>query len=327
MTTGVAPLTENVTTSLDASETATIAEVARWLCDPTNERIDNQAWVDSARELWNHLPAALRGTILRFRRHSGPRGALLMHGLPVNASMLPPTPTADNSVQRTATIPAAVLAMIACGLGDPAAYRAEKSGALVQDVVPVPGKEDFQGNAGSVLLMFHNENAFHEYRPDFVLLLCLRPDPARVAGLRVAGIREALPLLSQSVREDLRAPEFVTAAPPSFGGDGEPAAHAVLTGEPSDPDIRVDFAATTGLTPAATAALEELQDALVSVAHTLLLEEGDLAIVDNRVTVHGRTAFQPRYDGNDRWLQRTFAIADLRRSRNLRPRDGYVLTK
>lgn len=50
--------------------------------------------------------------------------------------------------------------LVACGLGDLAAYRAEKSGALVQDVVPVPGRERFSGNAGSALLTFHNENAF-----------------------------------------------------------------------------------------------------------------------------------------------------------------------
>ena len=48
-------------------------------------------------------------------------------------------------------------------------------------------------------------------------------------------------------------------------------------------------------------------------------------MVDNRVTVHGRTAFRPRYDGRDRWLQRTFVAADLRRSREYRPGDGYVL--
>jgi L-asparagine oxygenase len=41
--------------------------------------------------------------------------------------------------------------------------------------------------------------------------------------------------------------------------------------------------------------------------------------------VHGRTGFAPRYDGKDRWLQRTFVMNDLRRSRFQRPGDGYVL--
>ena len=54
---------------------------------------------------------------------------------------------------------------------------------------------------------------------------------------------------------------------------------------------------------------------------------GDLAILDNRVTVHGRTPFRPRYDGADRWVQRTFVIADLRRSGDHRARDGYVITR
>ncbi|MFD6107735.1 hypothetical protein ACFWFQ_34300, partial [Nocardia salmonicida] len=73
----------------------------------------------------------------------------MIHGLPVDETMLPDTPSTADSVQRAAIVSAAVLAMIACGLGDPAAYLAEKSGALVQDVVPVPGKESFSGNAGS----------------------------------------------------------------------------------------------------------------------------------------------------------------------------------
>ena len=59
----------------------------------------------------------------------------------------------------------------------------------------------------------------------------------------------------------------------------------------------------------------------------MLLAPGDMAILDNRVTAHGRTAFQPRYDGADRWVQRTFVVADLRRSRDHRPHDGYVLTR
>ena len=52
----------------------------------------------------------------------------------------PPTPCS-----ATPTVAAAVLMMVACGLGDPVAYLAEKSGALVQDVVPVPGQGELLG--------------------------------------------------------------------------------------------------------------------------------------------------------------------------------------
>ncbi|SDY48311.1 L-asparagine oxygenase [Amycolatopsis xylanica] len=308
---------------LRPGDTAEFEQVTRAL---SSGEVDDPGWVAQARSGWDLLPLALRRSLREFRRHSGPRGALLVRGVPIGEPGV--TPSVLGSVERSATVSAASLVLVACGLGDPAAFKAEKSGALVQNVVPVPGQEEMQGNSGSVLLSFHNENAFHEHRPDFVMLLCLRADPDRVAGLRTACIREVLPLLSTETREALFHEEFVTEPPPSFGGsDGATAPHAVLFGAEDDPDMRVDLAATTPLTPRAAAALAELGEAFASGASVTKLEPGDLAIVDNRVTVHGRTAFRPRYDGTDRWLQRTFVAADVRRSRDHRPGDGYVLIR
>ncbi|MGW6724782.1 TauD/TfdA family dioxygenase [Nocardia sp. NPDC055029] len=313
---------------LTPADTAEIDRLARTLCTGDHDRVDDPAWVARARHSWDALPLRLRRGVRQFRRHSGPLGSLVIHGLPVDETMLPATPSTSDSVQRAAIVSAAVLTMVACGLGDPVAYLAEKSGALVQDVVPVRGKESFSGNAGSVLLTFHNENAFHLHEPDYVLLLCLRADHDRVAGLRTACIRQVLPLLSEATRETLFAPEFITAPPPSFPSDDTARSpQPLLSGAIDDPDIRMATIATTALTPRAEAALTEFGQACNSVARTTVLTPGDLAIIDNRVTVHGRTAFQPRYDGADRWVQRTFAIADLRRSRDHRAHDGYILTR
>ncbi|MFJ4654615.1 TauD/TfdA family dioxygenase [Nocardia sp. NPDC088792] len=313
---------------LGPAESTEVDRLARAVCADGRDPVDSPEWVARARYSWDELPLELRRGVRRFRRHSGPRGLLVLHGLPVDAATLPATPSTPDSVQRTATVSAALLTMLACGLGDPAAYLAEKSGALVQDVVPVRGKETFSGNAGSVLLTFHNENAFHRHEPDYVLLLCLRADHDRIAGLRTACLREALPLLTTTSREVLFAPEFITAPPPSFPSDkGIRAPQAVLSGAVEDPDVRMATIATTALTPRAEAALAEFGRACNTVARITRLIPGDMAILDNRVTVHGRTAFQPRYDGADRWVQRTFAIADLRSSRDHRPHDGYVLTR
>jgi L-asparagine oxygenase len=314
--------------ALGPADAAEVERIARQLCATEDDRVDDPAWVGRARHAADTLPLALRTALRQFRRNSGPLGALLVRGLPVDETALPPTPAVDGSVQRTVSVPAAALLLAACTLGEPTAFRAEKSGALVQDVVPVPGKEEFQGNAGSVLLSFHNENAFHQHRPDYIMLLCLRADHDRVAGLRTVCVREVLPLLSDETRNALFSTEFVTEAPPSFGtAGGATPPHAVLFGAPDDPDMRVDLAATTPLTPRAERALVELRDLFDRVGHAVRLVPGDLAIVDNRVSVHGRTAFQPRYDGWDRWLQRTFVATDLRRSRDHRPQDGYVLAR
>ncbi len=311
---------------LSRAEANSVARTAEGLCAAGHERVDSEGFVRLAREVWEDMPRQLRRTMREFRRDSGRHGALIFRGLPVGAGALPPTPNARGSVQSTVTVSAAVLLLMAHGLGDPAAFREEKSGALVQDVVPVPGQEEIQGNPGSVLLSFHIESAFHEHRPDYVSLLCLRSDQEGVAGLRTVCVRQVLSALSDESRETLFRVEFQTAPPSSFALDGDQApVHAVLSGAPHDPDLRVDLASTTPRTSAAAAALLELGELFDSTAETFHLIPGDLAVVDNRVAAHGRTAFRPRYDGQDRWLQRTFVMSDLRRSRDHRPHDGYVL--
>ncbi|GAA2752901.1 hypothetical protein GCM10010440_70770 [Kitasatospora cinereorecta] len=114
-------------------------QLARTLCTGRHDQVDSPEWVARARDTWEDLPLPLRRAVRRFRRHSGPHGTLVIGGLPVDQAALPATPAVPGSVQRQATVAAALLTMMACGLGEPLAYLAEKSGALVQDVVPVPG--------------------------------------------------------------------------------------------------------------------------------------------------------------------------------------------
>ncbi|MFD9389888.1 TauD/TfdA family dioxygenase [Streptomyces sp. NPDC060000] len=317
---------------LDSADAEACGRVARALCTGGHDQVDSLEWVARARDAWEDLPLLLRREIRRFRRHSGPHGTLVIGGLPVDEAALPATPAVPGSVQRHATVPAAVLTMVACGLGEPLAYLAEKSGALVQDVVPVPGQETFHGNAGSVRLSFHTENGFHPHPPDYVIFLCLRADHDQIAGMRVASLRQVLPRLTPASRQALFAPEFITTPPPSFASeagasqpDAEP--RPVLSGAVEDPDIRMAQLVTTPLTLRATTALAEFGRACEATAHTLRLTPGDLVIIDNRVTVHGRTAFHPRYDGADRWLQRTYVTTDLRPSRDHRPDDGHILAR
>ncbi|TDV49745.1 TauD/TfdA family dioxygenase [Actinophytocola oryzae] len=312
--------------TLSRADAPAAEQVAATLLAVAGELIDDPSWIAEAALRWHDLPESLRRPLLAYRRNSGRTGALLVRGLSVDESSLPETPMVSGSAQREATLPAALLMLVAAAFGDPIAFREEKSGAMVQNVVPVPGREDVQGNEGSVLLTFHNENAFHEHRPDYVLLCCLRADHDRIAGLRTASIRQVHGMLTEWHREALFRKDFVTAPPPSFGaalGESEP--HAVLSGALEDPDVMVDFAATKPLTEQAGDALVELQSLFAANALTHYLTPGDLAIVDNRVTVHGRTGFAPRYDGRDRWLQRTTVTQNLRRSRLLRADDGHVL--
>ncbi|MEU4769917.1 TauD/TfdA family dioxygenase [Actinosynnema sp. NPDC023794] len=311
---------------LDLAERAELDAIAELVGAGPSRLLDDPRFVDLARDLSCRLPERLSGRLRRFRHDAGPDGMLLLGNLPVRPDELPDTPRVAESAQRDVTVPAAALVLIALQLGEAVAFRQEKGGALVQDVVPVPGREEFQGNAGSVALTMHVENAFHDHRPDHVALLCLRNDHDDVAGLKIASVRRALPLLSTPDRSVLAAPRFVTEPPGSFGGVRHaPVPHPVLGGAHDDPDIRVDFLSTRPLDEAAERAMARLGAALAEVCETVVLAPGDLAIVDNRLALHGRTPFTPRYDGRDRWLQRVFVHLDHRRSRALRPGNGQVL--
>ncbi|MFF9428395.1 TauD/TfdA family dioxygenase [Streptomyces sp. NPDC014746] len=300
-----------------------VKRLAEQLAETAPGLLDEPRWLAAARDLSCALPTTVRTALRSFSADSGQAGAIQIHGLPVGP--LPTTPTRRESVERTATVPASALVLCAMVLGEVVGFEGEKHGAMVHNVVPVPGEERTQSNAGSVDLELHTENAFHPHRPDFVALSCLRQDPDGEAGLRIASLRRAIGLLTAEEREVLAEPRYRTNPPPSFNGTGAAVAHRAISGAFEDPDVQVDFHATTPLDAGAARALAALREALEAVRDIVYFTPGDLAIVDNRVALHGRTPFTPRYDGRDRWLHRVFIHTDIRRSRALRKGGSHVV--
>ena len=285
--------------------------------------VDDPGWLAEARTAGCSLPPRLLEAIRAFR-HDADSGVLTITNLPVAPEPLPPTPSVPDSTEPAATAPAVIIVLIGQQLGELIAYRDEKHGALVQNVVPVPELARTQSNGGSSPLELHTENAFHPNRPDYVGLLCLRSAHEGV-GTQVASIRHALPLLDAGEQEILRQARFVTAAPPSFRSEERSQPRPVLIGAPDDPDLCVDFHATAPQDTEAATALTRLRDALLQVRAELVLRPGSLVFLDNRLVVHGRSGFAPRYDGGDRWLHRVFVHLDHRRGRPRRAGNGHVL--
>ena len=311
---------------LSDTERHGLADIARELMRTPPAMVDDSKWLAAACRLAPAVPIRIRQSIRQFQRDPGPTGVLLLSNLWLDIDRLPPTPTRPESVEREATLPAATQALIALSIGEMVAYRKEKDGALVQNVVPVQGRERTQSNAGSADLEMHVENAFHPHRPDYVMLMCLRNDHDDRAGLLTSSIRRALPTLPAKTREVLRQERFETEAPPSFTSPGlANLRHAILSGSAEDPNLVVDFNATRALDDEAQQALHTLRGHLASAARTFVLRPGDLAVLDNRVTTHGRSEFIPRYDGRDRWLHRSFIHLDNRRSLASRTSEGQVI--
>jgi L-asparagine oxygenase len=319
------PRTGGYQITLTGVESSRAGALAERLVRTPPGLLDDPDWLRHVRQLSCHLPVSLLEAIRRYRHEPGDDGLLLISGLPIEEDVLPDTPGVWGSVESAATVPAALALLIGLQLGEVVAYRAEKNGALVQNVLPVRGMEASQSNAGSWPLDFHVENAFHAHRPDYLGLLCLRSDHDGMASTLVSSIRRVLPALSESDRDILHQPRFVTQMPPSFTSGTHSEPHSVFDGSGQDPNIILDCQATTPLDDEAKDALERLSAALAEAAAPVVLKPGQMVFVDNRIVLHGRSLFTPRYDGRDRWLHRVYVTLDHRRNRSHRPGNGAVL--
>jgi alpha-ketoglutarate-dependent taurine dioxygenase len=257
------------------------------------------------------MPAVAHDALVDFADSPHQSGALLLRGMPIG--QLPATPPTPTTPAHKDSISEFTLLTVARRLGQPVGYEPEHGGDLVQNIVPTKSALDRQVSTSSnVQLMFHTEAAFHPHRPRYLLLLCLRGDPS--AHTTLSSIFEVLPQLPADVVDVLFEPRFRTAVDESYLGGrtnvlGEPM--AVLTGNRRRPTMVFDADLMVGIDEQAEDAIRALGEATAACHTSVALEAGDLLIVDNAVAVHGRSPFEARFDGADRWLQRSFVVTDL----------------
>jgi L-asparagine oxygenase len=296
-----------------------------------------------ASSLGHRLPARLVEEIRAFRLQET-AAALVLRGLPVDDAAIGPTPLDwrhQDGSERTAQHEV-YMVLVASLLGDIFGWSTLQDGRLIHDVVPMPSEANEQSGHGTVALEWHTEDGFHPFRCDYLFLLGLRnydAVPTTVASIDDVEIKaEHRAILRQPrflIRPDnehlnraraLAAGSDVVHTVQRMHDDPEPS--AVLFGHPDQPYLRIDpaFMSPPPDDPEAAEALDALINALNEQLVEVALAPGDLLIVDNYKAVHGRCAFQARYDGTDRWLKKLVVTRDLRKSRIYRSApDGRVL--
>lgn len=305
-------------------------------CSPTS--VDASSWVRRTasdhqldENLVRHaalsarnLPIDVDDAIVRFASESHRSGALLIRNAPIGD--LPPTPAAPESPVAKGLETELTLLTVARRLGQPVGYLPEHGGRIVQNIVPTQTDADRQTSTSSRSnLMFHTETAFHPFRPRYLLLLCLRGDPS--AHTTLVSVHELMDRLPGEVVEIMFEPRFRTAVDVSFLGGrtnelGSP--QPLITGTRDEPTFVFDADLTVGIDTEAEDVLVQVRNLIEEIKTSVVLEPGDLLVVDNNVAVHGRSPFTARFDGYDRWLQRSFVVTDLAPSAGQRV--GRVIT-
>ncbi|MFJ9862930.1 guanitoxin biosynthesis L-enduracididine beta-hydroxylase GntD [Streptomyces sp. NPDC101165] len=292
----------------------------------------------------HRAPERLRSVLNGFRLTGRPKGGLVLSGLPLDEQALGTTPRSytDEPAGDEVTTSTALLLMIGSLLGDPFSYLSQQRGKLVLDVFPIEGHEEEQlGSSSTTLLEWHNEDAFHPHRADWIMLLCLRnPDavPTMFASAHDLELDEEHRKVLFEDRfvilpDESHTAQFNASTTGVDDGDGQAAAFerirrmnqeperiAILGGDPDMPYVRIDpaFMQRDLGDALAERALQGIVDAFEARMQDVALAPGELLIIDNKRSVHGRRPFKARYDGTDRWLRRINVTADLRSSEGRR---------
>jgi L-asparagine oxygenase len=273
--------------------------VAAWCAAVTGNPYDAGEVDGVRRAVWERLgsfPAELRRAAGEFGRAAGGAGVLHVTGLPLPDGP-PPTPQVPYTAVRRRVGTEPLLLAVGDTVGDVFSFADWHDGAQVQNLYPVRSEARRQNASNSVFLEMHTETAFRPSTPDALALLCLRSDPQ--AQTLVCDLREVWAGLGRADASALADAAF--AFPLPGGGTTEPKPVVV------DWHGRRRFHYADALVAVGgehARALDALREGVHATASRVVLEAGDLLLVDNVHTVHGRTAYRPRYDGSDRWLQR-----------------------
>ncbi|WP_248750474.1 TauD/TfdA family dioxygenase [Pseudomonas sp. MWU15-20650] len=261
------------------------------------------------------LDQATESEILTFRLFGNKKGFLHLKNLPIGT--IPPTPLDRANLHKDCTISEQVILKATAMLGDPIGYIQESNGDIINNFFPHE-KHSTSANSDSYdcELELHTENAFHAVSPDYLVLFCLRQAPGADAATFISSI--------DSIRDIITAQDLDYFHRENYNFLSDYCTtekncridinqkQTVLYGDPESPFFRFDPQFMVASSKHAQLKLESLRKAAWEVAHPVHLSAGDLLIIDNRKTAHARSAFSARLDGNDRWIQRTFAVAGYR---------------
>lgn len=302
--------------------------------------VESPDFLAKATPLSHELPRRLRETANEFRLRDDDYGTLVIRGFPIDQNRIGRTPDTwdDPSVASRTTEEEMLLALCGTLLGELVSWASEQDGYVVHNVLPIREHEQTQLGWGSdVELIFHCEEAFSPYCPDYLGLMCMR-NPASI-GTSVSAVAD-LDLDSLDL-DTLFSNKFVVRPDAAhledtYKGKGcntdrdiatskrdaevrHPRHIAVLFGDRKAPYIRLDppYMESDG-SPGAKDALDELIRQLSARKTHVRLGPGDIMFVDNFRVVHGREPFRAKYDGTDRWLKRVKITRDLRKSREHR---------
>jgi len=223
-------------------------------------------------------------------------------GVPITKRM-PPTPETYPPPEHSPTYQAdAIIGRLAQSLGRMFGYRLHRQ-HLLYDIYPVRGYEQSSSFINSrKMLGFHSDGSAHtKLIPDYTLLFCIRSDPNSIN--LIADVKNIVKQLPKWVMDELFEPNFlhmVSQNPPRT------IRKPILSHEDGELSIAYDDETVSGTDARSKNALELLNQASEQTASPIKNHPNSLLVLNNKRCLHARTAFTPKYNGEDRWIKGTY---------------------
>jgi len=233
-----------------------------------------------------------------------------------------------------------IQALLLMYAGEMIGYEAEGGGQLFQDIVPKPQMSGLQtSSSSSVELEIHTEQAFSDLRPDILALACIRGDPNAITY--ILPVQKIIEHCSPEEIRLLREPMWKIGVDLSFKINGSEFVKGDVRGpipilspilrddydfhDMDDQQLVFDQDLMRGITDESHRLIKKIVDIYYEHRIGHVLEPGEIILIDNRRAVHGRSPFQPKFDGHDRYLIRSFATLDYAKSEYARENNGRVI--
>lgn len=295
-----------------------------------------QLFCAQSKECSKNVPERIKNILMDFAKKGSESGFLLFKNisfdnissllsLPISSTvLLPKTPVDNNNKIGETTILAYIQSILINVIGEMISYEAEGYGRLFQDVVPVKKMENQQTSVGSnTELEIHTEQAFSKLRPDILSLACIRGD--LLAQTYILPVNYILEQMDNDEKEKLRLPLWKTGVDLSFKLNGNDFIEGdirgpfpIISGDDIDPKLLFDQDLMFGINEESNNLIKKIIDIYYKRRNQHNLQRGEIILIDNLRAVHGRSSFYPKYDGNDRFLIRCFAVYDYEFTRYAR---------
>lgn len=233
----------------------------------------------------------------------------LLTNMPIDENLVA-TPRSDVTPSDKASM-SELSILYLCSLLNTCPYinEDEKCGTVIQNVIPIPGKEHEVSGAGSLARFnWHTENVHETHPPEYLILLCLRGDKNAMTSFML--IEDIVSGLEKDFLSLLLTTPFLMKTGPSYHRE-KSTLRPILSYSKGEYSIlyNSDINRCCPQDELGRALYQEFQDYLeLSVpSYSICLEPGEAVVIKNTKALHKRDGFViSTADEERRWLQRAY---------------------